>query len=136
MKTVFARTPTTPQLDDDAFVPEELIGRLHRASETTIADLLDRFTPQERANLAMFCYHKAHLRKIGLALAATCDLPTLVSQWGSVLGHTIFAQSRDGGAPLDAVRLPNRPKVTLASSAGGYWPPFVEIDDADAPATA
>jgi hypothetical protein len=129
MKNVSARSPGTPQLDDDTFVPEELIGRLHRATEATILDLLEKFTSRERANLAMFCYHKTHLRRIGLAIAATCDLPSLVQQWGTVLGHAIYAQSRDGALDPDPVRVTHRPKITLARSAGGVRPPLVDIDD-------
>jgi hypothetical protein len=129
MKNVSARSPTMPQLDDDTFVPEELIGRLHRATEATILDLMERFTSRERANLAMFCYHKTHLRRIGLAIAATCDLPSLVQQWGTVLGQAIFAQSRGGALDPDPVRVAHRPKVTLARSAGGFRPPLIDIDD-------
>jgi len=129
MKNVPARSPATSQLDDDTFVPEELIGRLHRATETTILDLMEKFTSRERANLAMFCYHKAHLRRIGLAIAATCDLPSLVQQWGTVLGQAIFAQSRDGALDPDPVRVTHRPKITLARSAGSARPPLVDSDE-------
>jgi hypothetical protein len=134
MKNVPARTPAMPQLDDDTFVPEELIGRLHRATDATILDLMEKFTSQERANLAMFCYHKTHLRRIGLAIAATCDLPSLVQQWGTVLGHAIFVQSREGASDPDPVRATHRTKVTLARSAGGIRPPLVDIDDVSKPA--
>jgi hypothetical protein len=134
MKTLSARSPATSQLDDDTFVPEELIGRLHRATETTIRDLLEKFTPHERANLAMFCYHKSHLRRTGLAIAATCELPALVQQWGTVLGNAIFAQSRDGGAEPMPARVQHRPKITLARSAGGARPPLTDIDDLSLPA--
>ena len=133
MKNVPARSPM-PQLDDDTFVPEELIGRLHRATDATILDLTEKFTSQERANLAMFCYHRTHLRRIGLAIAATCDLPSLVQQWGTVLGHAIFAQSRKGASDPDPVRATHRPKITLARSAGGARPPLVDIDDVSKPA--
>lgn len=133
MKNVSARSPAAPQLVEDTFVPEELIGRLHRATDTTILDLMAKFTEQERANLAMFCYHKAHLRRIGLAIAATCDLPALVQQWGTVLGHAIFAQSREGAADPEPVRASHRPKVTLARSAGGTRPPLIDIDDGSQP---
>src|SRR5580700_7910443 len=129
MKNFSSRSPATPQLDDDTFVPAELIGRLHRATETTLLDLMEKCTPQERAHLAMFCYPKAHLRRIGLSIAATCDLPSLVQQWGTVLGQAIHAQSRDGGVDPDPVRVTHRPKITLARSAGGFRPPFVDIDD-------
>jgi hypothetical protein len=130
MKTVFARSPSAPQLEDDTFVPEELIGRLHRATETTVVDLLDRFTTQERANLAMFCYHKTHLHRIGLVIAATCDRASLVQQLGTVLGQALYAQSRDIAAASNPVRVHHRPKVTLAQSAGDRWPPLVDIEDA------
>jgi hypothetical protein len=99
-----------------------------RATETTISDLTERFTALQRANLAMFCYHKAHLRRIGLAIAVTCDRPALIRQWGTVLGDAIFAQSREQGEP-DQQRLSNRPKITLARSAGFPVVAF-DIDDA------
>jgi hypothetical protein len=134
MKNMSARSSAMPQLDDDTFVPEELIGRLHRSTENTILDLMEKFTPQERANLAMFCYHKAHLRRIGLAIAATCDQPALVQQWGTVLGQAIFAQSRDDRHDPEPVRLAHRPKITLARSAGFARPPLVDIDDIAIPA--
>lgn len=132
MNAASARSPVAPQLDDDTFVPEDLIGLLVKATETTIADLTERFSARERANLAVFCYHKAHLRRVGLALAATCDRPALVGQWGTVLGDAIFTQSRDHAEP-HRPRVPSRPKVTLASSAGGFppMPMDVDIDDED-----
>jgi hypothetical protein len=131
MNAVSARSPNAPQLQEDTFVPEELIALLVRATETTIADLTERFTARQRANLAVFCYHKAHLRRVGLALAATCDRPALVGQWGTVLGDAIYAQSRDQAEP-HRPRVPNRPKVTLATSAGGFpaMPDFdVDMED-------
>ena len=129
MKNLSARSPATRQLDHDTFLSEELIGRLHHATDATILHLVEQFTSLERANLAMFCYRKAHLRRIGLSIAATCDLPSLVQQWGTVLGQAIHAQSRDGVVDPDPVRVTHRPKVTLARSAGGFRPPLVDIDD-------
>jgi hypothetical protein len=134
MSNVPARSPATPQWDDDTFVSDELIGRLHHANETTIMDLMDKFTPRERANLAMFCYRKSHLRRTGLAIAATCDLPALVRQWGTVLGQAIFAQSRDRSHESYPARIQHRPKITLAQNAGGRRPPLIDVDDT--PATA
>jgi hypothetical protein len=130
MNAISVRSPTAPQLEDDTFVPEELVGLLVRATETTILDLTERFTARQRANLAVFCYHKAHLRRVGLALAATCDRTALVAQWGTVLGDAIFTQSRDRAEP-QRPRVPNRPKVTLATSAGGFlrMPADIDIED-------
>jgi hypothetical protein len=80
MNPVSVRFPAAPQFDDDDVVPEELIGQLLHSTETTILDLTEKFTAQERAALAVCCYHKAHLRRTGLAIAATCDLAALVRQ--------------------------------------------------------
>jgi hypothetical protein len=133
MKNVPARSPAAPQLDDDMSVPEELIGRLHRANDATILHLVEKLTSEERANLAMFCYRKAHFRRIGLAIAATCDLSSLVRQWGTVLGHAVFAQSREGASDPDPIRATHR-KVTLARSAGENRPLPADIDHGSKPA--
>src|ERR1700681_2970105 len=84
-----------PLLDGGSCIPEELVGRLHRATEHSVIDLVAAFTANERARLAMFCYHKSHLRRIGLAIATTCDLNSLVEGWGVILGQAVFAQSRE-----------------------------------------
>src|SRR5262249_1965361 len=132
MKTLPAAGPA-PQIDDDQVVPDELIGRLYRASESSVFDLLPELTLQERALLAMFCYRKSHLHRIGLAIAATCDENVLVQTWGTALGQTLYAQSRE--APPAPHRPPgqHRSKITLASLAGAApWAGGAdEEDDAD-----
>src|SRR5260221_574584 len=65
MKNVPARSPAMPQLDDDTFVPEELIGRLHRATESTILDLMEKFTSPEPAP-------KAPAKDVGRPLFSHC----------------------------------------------------------------
>ena len=106
-----------PQLDDEQSVPDELIGRLYRATESSVCELLPDLTAQDRAYLAMFCYRKSHLRRIGLAIAATCDEGDLVQAWGTALGQTLYAQSREPPKPQRAPGQ-HRPKVTLASLSG------------------
>jgi hypothetical protein len=118
-----------PLLDDDACISEELIGRLHHATEDGVLDLVAAFGANERASLAMHCYRKSHLRRIGLAIATTCDLNSLVQEWGSVLGRSIFAQSRGGSEDSSRTGARPRRKITLARSAGGYHPPLVDIED-------
>ena len=50
----------------------------------------------ERARLAVYCYGRAHLNTIGLAVAAQCDLEQLIAASGSTtVGETLFTQSRD-----------------------------------------
>ena len=122
MKPLPAGGPA-PQIDDDQTVPEELIGRLYRATESSVFDMLPDLSVQDRAYLAMFCYRKSHLHRIGLAIAATCDEDVLVQTWGTALGQTLYAQSRE--APPKPQRMPgqHRPKITLASLSGSPLPP-------------
>jgi hypothetical protein len=122
-------SPAPTRLDDDAVVPEELIGRLLHASESAVLDLLSEFSPADRANLAMFCYRKTHLRHIGLSIAATCELSTLEQAWGTGLGRALFTQSREHAAAPDAVAGHRRPKVTLARLAASGPMPVIELDD-------
>ena len=96
MTTLPALAPTAPQLDDDQIVPEELVGRLYRSSGGGVADVVAGLSLCQRANLAMFFYRKSHLHQIGLAIAATCDHPSLVQAWGGVLGQALFDRSREG----------------------------------------
>ncbi len=132
MKTLPAAGPA-PQIDDDQVVPEDLIGRLYRASESTVFDLLPELSLQDRAYLAMFCYRKSHLHRIGLAIAATCDENVLVATWGTALGQTLYAQSRE--APPAPQRAPghHRSKITLATLTGAPW---VAAGDEEDEATA
>ena len=108
---------TAARWDDDRDIPEELIGRLYRASENAVLDLISKFSPTERANLSVYCYRKTHLYRIGLAIAATCDREALVEALGTNLGETLYAQSRDRALQLRE-STPNafRPKITLAKT--------------------
>jgi hypothetical protein len=104
-------------LDDDQMVPEALVGRLYGATQGAVMEMLDQFSLSERANLAMYCYRKAHLHEIGLAIAATCDQTTLEKTWGTALGKVLYAQSRE--RPADQPKVTSaRSKITLARSAG------------------
>jgi hypothetical protein len=119
MKTLPALAPTAPQLNDDQVVPEELVGRLYRASDGGVADVVAGLSLSQRANLAMFFYRKSHLHQIGLAIAATCDHPSLVQAWGGVLGQACsIGRARASCSPRPSQR---RNKITLAKSAAFEW---------------
>ena len=130
MKPLPAGGPA-PQIDDDQTVPEDLIGRLYRATESSVFEMLPDLSLQDRAYLAMFCYRKSHLHRIGLAIAATCDENVLVQTWGTALGQTLYAQSRE--APPAPQRAPgqHRTKITLATLGGSSW---ISADDEEDPA--
>jgi hypothetical protein len=80
--------------DDGCPVPDELIGRLYRSPQHGINELVAGLSTSRRGSLAAFCYGRAHLRDIGLAIAATCDLETLVVAGGRA-GNFLFEQSRE-----------------------------------------
>ena len=115
MRTIQAAGPQGLQLDNDQSIPAELAERLYRAGESRAVDLVAGFSATQRANLAVYCYHKAHLHRIGLAIAATCDRSVLELTWGRTLGKALFEQSRQlDSAPIDTSNR-YRPAVTLAT---------------------
>jgi hypothetical protein len=120
-------------LEEDTCIPEELIGLLHGAAEGSVPDIVAALTANERASLAMFCYHKSHLRRVGLAIANTCDLSSLEQEWGLLRGRAIFAQSRDRPEEPSRMGVRPRPKITLARSAGRYFPPPIDLDNVPQP---
>jgi hypothetical protein len=127
MRTLTSAGPAS-QLDDDQVVPDDLIGRLYRATETTVMDLLPQLSSQERAWLAMFCYRKSHLHRIGLAIAATCTETMLIQTWGTALGQALFIQSREDPPKPDRQPGHHRSKITLARLTNT---PLVPSDDTE-----
>jgi len=95
MRTIQAAGPQSLQLDNDQSIPAELAERLYRAGESRAVDLVAGFSATQRANLAVYCYHKAHLHRIGLAIAATCDRSVLELTWGRTLGKALFERVND-----------------------------------------
>jgi hypothetical protein len=117
-----------PLQDDDIYISEELIARLHGAAESTVLELVGAFQANERANLAMHCYRKSHLRHTGLTIASTCDETTLIHVCGPLRGQAIFAQSRAcADKPTRVGR--GRPAISIACCAGGSYPPLVDVED-------
>src|SRR5260221_12100580 len=115
MRTIKAAGPNGLELDNDQAVPAELAERLYRAGESRVGDLVAGFSATQRANLAVYCYHKAHLQRIGLAIAATCERSVLELTWGRALAKALFEQSRELAlAPIRAVN-PYRPAASLAT---------------------
>jgi hypothetical protein len=118
---------------DDINISEELIGRLHRATEDSVLQLVANLRANQRASLAMHCYRKSHLHQTGLTIASTCDLSSLVGECGPILGEAIFLRSRQRFEEPRRTWGRVRPTVTLACSAGGSYPPLVDLDLDDAP---
>jgi len=98
-------------------VPVELIGRLYVSSIQEVDRIVSQLPPGPRGSLATFCYSRAHLRDIGLAIAATCDLQTLVDAGGRA-GTNLFAVSRERPEePKQPYSWARRSQISLASTA-------------------
>jgi hypothetical protein len=116
-------------------LPDNLIARLHAGGPRAVPDLLANVPEADRVRLAVFCYQRAHLHTIGLAIAATCD-PWTLRHIAGVVGETLFELSRASPPSLDKPHTA-RSKVTLARSIGRHFAPLdveVEMDEALAPA--
>jgi hypothetical protein len=100
-------------------VRDEVMDRLMHAAEHEVADIVAELSPRQRGHLAVFCYGRTHLHRIGLEIAATCDLQALVNAAASnAAAQRLYAQSRERTAPV-ARSAPWRRPITLAKSASG-----------------
>jgi hypothetical protein len=87
---------------------------LHRANDLFIPGFVYGLAPDVRASLALFCYRRAHLHSMGLAIAASCDEDSLVWAGGSV-GAFVFACSRQASPREVQSPRADRRKITLAT---------------------
>ena len=114
-----------PLEDESCPVADQVLGEMYRASAHGLNELIATVSPAARALLAVYCYRRAHLASIGLAIAATCEKDDLTS-WGGNAGAMLFERSREAppASPTDA-RTNGRRKITLASSEPRQPDPFV-----------
>jgi len=99
---------------------ETVMGRLLRGGEVEIPTIVEALSERQRAELALFCYSRAHLHQIGVAIAATCDLSALIQAAPSTAaGHGIFEQSRNQLKRATPALAGSRSRITLAKSASG-----------------
>ena len=101
--------------DEVCPVSVDVLGQMYRASPHGLNELIDSVPSTMRGMLAIYCYRRAHLASIALAIAATCDEDDLTRHGGNA-GALLFAKSRaaDTG-PRTAPHPPGRRKITLAS---------------------
>ncbi|EGP09249.1 hypothetical protein CSIRO_1414 [Bradyrhizobiaceae bacterium SG-6C] len=110
-------------------VGDEMLGSLYRASEHGLPQLVESVSADVRAMLALFCYKRAHLHGMSLAIAATCTERDLVEQ-GGIVGSTLFAMSREAPSPQSISAASSRRSITLSTKPLSTLAPLVdEIDD-------
>ena len=116
MKRISLRVASSPsEYELDQAAMNLALNQLHGAAAHQVSEIAARLDAHERATLAVFCYGRAHLHSIGLALAAQCSLDHLSAAAGSqVAGGTLYVQSREvpAGPPPS-----HRRSITLATSA-------------------
>ena len=100
--------------DDPCPVTDQTLGEMYRASPHGLNELIATVPPAARALLAVYCYRRAHLASIGLAIAATCEEDDLTSLGGNS-GAALFERSREAPQPLTDIRANGRRKITLAA---------------------
>jgi hypothetical protein len=111
--------PEHRALVDDAFcpVPDETLGQMYRASAQGLSELIASISPTARALLAVYCYRRAHLASIGLAIALTCEKDDLTAVAGNT-GAVLFERSREARHSLSAdIRAYGRRKITLSTGS-------------------
>ena len=100
-----------PLEDEPCPVADQMLGEMYRASSHGLNELIATVSPAARALLAVYCYRRAHLVSIGLAIATTCEKDDLTSAGGRA-GAALFERSREA---LPDARVNSRRKITLAA---------------------
>src|ERR1700733_13116449 len=96
-------------------VADQTLGEMYRASAHGLNELIATVSPTARVLLAVYCYRRAHLASIGLAIAATCEKDELASVGGNA-GAVLFERSREAPKALSIdVHTTVRRKITLAT---------------------
>ena len=117
--------------DEPCPVTDQMLGEIYRASAHGLNDLIATVPPTARALLAVFCYRRAHLASIGLAIAATCEEDDLTSLGGNA-GAMLFERSRKAPQPqLADAGASNRRKITVA--VGPLCPAVPVANNEDSP---
>ncbi|ABD06405.1 conserved hypothetical protein [Rhodopseudomonas palustris HaA2] len=98
-------------------VRDDLLGAMYRANENGLPALVESVSSDVRAQLALFCYRRAHLHALALTIAASCDERDLVRHGGRV-GSVLVALSRETAGPRHrpaAVNCSHRKAITLST---------------------
>jgi hypothetical protein len=112
--------------DEECPISVDKLGEMYRANPHGLSELIVSVPPVVRGMLAMYCYRRAHLASIAIAIAATCEEDDL-TRYGGNAGAVLFAKSRESDVPPRlATPTSNRRKITLAS---GTLRNMVPVDD-------
>lgn len=105
----------------DAVCPVSLdaLGALYKADPYDLPELIADVSIEIRPRLALYCYGKAHLRSLAVAVAAECQEGELAAV-GGIVGEALASQAKNGQkrAGSSPKREASAPKLRI-SLAGG-----------------
>jgi hypothetical protein len=115
--------------DERCPVADQVLGEIYQASAHGLNELIATISPTARVLLALYCYRRAHLASIGLAIAATCEKHELTGLGGNA-GAVLFERSREApkSASID-VHANGRRKITLATEPLRQLSPIEDEED-------
>jgi hypothetical protein len=98
-------------------VRDELLGELYRADQNGLSKLVESVAPDVRAMLALFCYRRAHLHALAVAIASSCSDRDLFRIGGRV-GLVLHALSREtpSARPAPTASYGGRKPITLSTT--------------------
>ena len=105
--------PSIPK-EEHCPVPEDVLGQLYRANSHGLHELVATVPVETRAMLALYCYQRAHLRSIGLAIATSCEQHELET-FGGKAGQALFEKAREAPIESPTSHYLERRKVTLST---------------------
>jgi hypothetical protein len=117
--------------NDSCPVRDELLGEMYRADENGLSQLVDTVTPDVRAMLALFCYRRAHLHSLAIAIASSCSERDLYRIGGRV-GLVLFSLARQAPdeRPVPSSSYAARKQITLSTKPLAALSPLDdELDD-------
>ena len=108
--------PARPSIsqEENCPVPEHVLGQLYRANSHGLHELVATVPAETRAMLALYCYRRAHLQSIGLAIATSCEQHELEA-FGGYAGKALFENSRRAPDKAKSSHYLERRKVTLST---------------------
>ena len=108
--------PARPHIPQEEHCPvsAHVLGQLYRASPHGLDELVAAVPAETRAILALYCYRRAHLRSIGLAIAARCEKYDLEA-FGGNAGKALFENARTALHEALSSHYIQRRKVTLST---------------------
>ena len=98
---------------DRAAAIDALFGKICRATPQEARALSTMLTLSERAEMALFCYGRSHLREQGRSIATACTPESLIRAGGQA-GEALLLQITAEGDSWGATARPERKRISLA----------------------